>query len=190
MRNVLFVSVFLSLFFLEGCGKDTGSTAVMSEQEAFGQLSALPPSAPQTSNNIAQSKPSAQNLASLITTMIKNGQIKIPQAHGRAAVAATSVPNLDLLTQILNMIQSGQVTSIWTLVTTLVSGASHLGSLSADIAYLNTVLAAALPIITTFAPQYAPIVSSLISILPTVESFLKIFFPNASAVVSYFNYLA
>lgn len=170
---VLIVSVIFA-FIISACGRDTYyPQPKMTEQEAFSEIS----NSLNSGRGALGKSVSADGLQKVLEQAIRDGKIKVP-GQTRGAVDLSQV-DLSGLSQILGLITSGKTNNAFSLASqiltmlpaltqTATSGASKL-----DI--IMSILQQALPIIATIAPQFAPIVSALVVIMPLVMSFINMF---------------
>lgn len=168
----LIVSVILA-FVLSACGREsTYSQNKMTEDQAFKTLSNVPMT--QARGAFGKKSVSAQGLKELLLKLIQEGKIQVPGHSSRGAIAST--PDLSALTNILDMITSGNGTNIFSLAVALLNQASGNGEqVKLDISFIVGILTAALPIIAGVAPQFAPMVQALLVILPLVASLINLF---------------
>ncbi len=171
MRRPAYVFVVLVSFTIISCGKemitsrDTNSRT-MSEAEAFETLSALPEVAPR--NAVGKASASSQELVRLLKELVESGKITLPSNHRHAIGSGGSV-DLSQLTNILSLVQSGQANSIGSLVSGLtnIAGGST-GGMGGQLGGIMQLLQMAMPFISMIAPQYAPMITALTTILPLV----------------------
>lgn len=170
----LLVVPVIFAFVLSACGRDTYyPEPKMTEEQAFSEINTA-----LSSGRGAFGKPVSTNgLRALIEKLIAEGKIKVP-GQTRGAIDTSQV-NLDALTQMLNLIGSGKANNIFSLATQVlaliptITQITQSGGTSLDI--ILSILQQAAPLIATIAPQFAPIISGLLVIVPMVVSFIKLF---------------
>ncbi len=184
MRRPSLVILALSLILLNACGRSMltqpgDGVAPMTESQALSTLEALPDTqerAARGGKNV-----SIQGLFQLLQQLIKSGQLKLPNSRG-----ASSGFDMSQLNNIFSLIQGGQVNSIFGLAQGLLNlnGGNATGTGSA----LDTImqlLTLALPIIMAIAPQYAPIIQAIMTIVPLVLQFIALFTKPKSGAVTW-----
>lgn len=169
-QPALVISVIFA-FVLAACGREQVVQPKMTEEQAFEQLSDLPME--QTRGAFGKKLPSAQGLVELLQKLIAEGKIKVPM---KGHTAINGMPDLSGLTNILSLITSGQATNVFSLVSALLGQTNSDGTkVKFDLSFIISIINAAMPVIATIAPQFAPILGALQVILPLVNTFISLF---------------
>lgn len=186
MRNPFFVFLAISLILLNGCGKMgqmKSATPTMSQDEAVDTLMAVPLS--ESSNALFKGKKgvNVEAFKALLIQLIQSGQIKVP-AQFRGATGGT--PDLSGITNLVGLLQNGS--GLLGLVTGLLGQSGGNGAAATSkLDGLLEIIKAALPIITAIAPQFAPIATAILTIIPVVVNLINLFKkPKSASLPTFF----
>lgn len=168
MRHPAIIMFAIALIVFTGCGRPP-----MTENEAVETLANVQMSSGQTSSE-ADAEVTVDNFNAMVQ--------RFAVSDTRAAVSS-SAPKLDLslITQVIQLLQSqtqnGQKPNLMSLVNALLamnsnSTAPATGSKLESILALINQLA---PLISTFAPQFAPILAAVTTFLPLVINIINMF---------------
>jgi hypothetical protein len=183
MRHPALILMSVWVLLLAACGKETThqkQQAAMSNDEAFEQISSMKIHG---SRSAAGSEVSLDGLQAAVDEMVAKGIIS-PSSRGGLF---SSLLNLGTLTQVVGAVQGGKTgggaIDIATLATSLlnVNGGSipvTTGKLSGVMGMMNLLI----PLISTFAPQYAPFLQAAMVLLPQVLALFNKPKKSASAV--------
>jgi hypothetical protein len=156
----MFVVLGFWLVLLSACGREMTHTNQMTQTEAMDTLSSLPKTGGDANS---------QELLALMQELSDSGQIQ----DSRGAISGA---DLSTLSTILSLLSGGGANSISSLVSGLVSAAGGSATQTKfNLDSLMSILNAALPVITALAPQYAPIIAAVMTIIPVVINVIKMF---------------
>lgn len=181
MRSSSLVFLVISVLLLGACGRmdvsqRKGATAaevedqtVMSETQAMDTLNTIPLEDDMAARGNARNSASAAGLVDLLQQLSASGQL----SSSRQAIDSA---DLSQLTNIFSLLQSGQANSLLGLANGLVgmNGGNTTGT-SSGLSKVLGILQLAAPIIATIAPQFAPIITALTTIIPLVMTFIGLF---------------
>lgn len=175
MTRPFLVLIVTFAFFIQACGLEnaTQQQVAMTEDEAMDTLMEVPLVAGGHNIRGRRSNVSAAELRELLEDLVESGELSVN--NGRGAVGDGSGADLGILGTIFDLIQSGQARTIWGLAKGLLNSSEGDGSTTSKLDGILGLLQAALPIITAIAPQFAPIVSALMVIIPMVVTFINLF---------------
>lgn len=168
MRNPMFAIIGIWLVLLSACGREVSQSSPMTSTEAMNTIANTPQS-------------DTQEFLALIQDLADSGQL---QSGGqRGAISST---DLSTLTSLLSMLQGGSVSSITQLVNGLVNANNGSSTqTSSSLTNILSILNMALPIITAIAPQFAPIIQAVVSLVPIVIQVIQLFKkPKTSSLLS------
>ena len=177
MRQPAYVFLAISLVLINACGRiemtHRNAAAVdldtpMAETDAMSTLAQVPAASAEADQPVAMADASAQGLTELLASIAASQQ-------GRGAVSSAPV-DLSQLTTLLGLVQSGQASSILGLTQGLISSnAGDASTTGSKLSGIMNLLNVAMPIIMTIAPQYAPIIQAVMTIIPLVITFIGMF---------------
>jgi len=186
MRSTGVALLAIFLIFINACGRiyidPRYSTKSMTEKEALETLQQVPVDEQGRMARGSQARVSVLGLIQLLQSLVQSGQLRLDGMRG----AASSGADLGQLMNIFSLLQGGQASSILGLAQglTTMNGGSATGT-SSGLNTLLQLLNMALPIIMVIAPQYAPVVQALITILPLVLTFISLFKKTSAPSASY-----
>jgi hypothetical protein len=173
MQKATCLVVAISFLLVTACGRvgQQPYSARLSEQEAVNVLSQVQ-NEESMSTVPASNAVTVQGLESLIQDLVQSGQVKVPSS-GRGAILSDGSVNTDSLNKIITMISQGM--SAFQVAKALIQGAGSTSQAKFDLDSIAAILQAALPFIVSIAPQFAPVVQAVLSILPVIKAFFAIF---------------
>ncbi len=183
MRKPGLVFMAVSLILINACGKvpsmkgnDAGS---LSENQAMEILSGVPMDSIRSVRGV-KTKVSAADLTALIQKLAAEGKIKLPPG---AHFAVGTGLDLSQLTNIFNVLQNGGVGSVFGLAQGLIKmNAGNTAGTGSALDNLLAILNQLAPIIAMIAPQFAPIIAALTTIVPMVIMFINLFKKPSAAL--------
>ena len=174
--------VAFSFLMVTACGRNPGNgfATQMSQSEALDVLTQVKVDEPSSSGSI-DSKSEAvtvQNLESLIQDLVQSGQLKVP-SKARGAIQSDGTINTDTLNKVVTMLAQGK--NAFQVAKGVVQAASGSATQAKfDLDSIAAILTAALPFVTAIAPQFVPVISAVIAMLPIIKGFLALFQKPAS----------
>jgi hypothetical protein len=177
MRNFTVITVAISFLLVTACGRVANNpfAKAMTQDEAIKVLVNLPPE-PQDSSSDSVS---AQGLEDAIQQALLSGQVSVPRA-ARGAILSNGKLDATTLNSVVAMIAQGKnAFQVAKGVVNSAGGSSTKAKFNLDA--IIAILQAALPMISTIAPQYAGIIQAIIVIIPTIQGFLSLFKKPAPA---------
>lgn len=183
MRKPGLVFLAIAIMLINACGKVTSMKAAsvgpMSETDALNLLSDVPMDPMRTAIG-TKKKVSVAELMALIQKLVAEGKIKVPAGMRSATGGGVDLSQLQNIFTILNQ---GGIGSIFSLANAIIgmNGGSTTGSGTALQNILN-ILTQLAPLIATIAPQFAPIVAALTTIIPLVITFINLFKKPSAAL--------
>lgn len=187
MRHPALIMLAIGLVVFAGCGRQNQ----MSDEQAMDMLASMPMSSGGSTKSVDENTDvSVDTLNAVILQAASQTSLS---GKARLAVSTTSgAPKIDLtvLNQLLGLLQgqNGQpniIQIVQQLLNMNAGNASGTGSKLDAILALITQLA---PVIATIAPQFAPIITAVTTILPLVMNIINMFKkpkPSPSAAVFY-----
>ena len=170
------ISLTAFTLLLSACGLESNSNPnlqSLSEEEAMDVLMDTPLEAGGMSVRGRRSRVSAAELEELLIDLVESGELEATSS-GRGAISSTA--DLGPLSQIFSLIQSGRANNIFSLTRGLLQANSgNANQTSGGLQGVLDIIQAAIPIISSIAPQFAPILSALTVIIPLVMSFIGLF---------------
>ncbi len=176
MQKYTYALMVLSLLLATACGKNpTGFANQMSQSEAIGVLAQV-----QTEEQVAAA-PAAEaakavtvtGLSDLIQDLVQSGTVKVP-SKGRGAIQADGSVNTAVLNQVVTLLSQGKKPfAVARAVVQTASGSATQAKF--DLSSIAAILTAALPFVMAIAPQFAPIIQAVITMLPIIMGFLALF---------------
>lgn len=176
MQKYSFAFVALCFVLLSACGKNPAAfTNHMSQAEAVDVLAQV-----QTEEQVAVA-PAAEaakavtvkGLNEVIQDLVDSGQVRIPSS-GRGAIQADGKVNTAVLNQVITLLSQGKKPlAVARAVVQTASGSATQAKF--DLSSIGAILAAALPFVMAIAPQFAPIIQAVITMLPIITGFLALF---------------
>ena len=183
MRKPGLVFLAITALLINACGKvstmKTMSAGPMSETDALNLLSDVPME-PMRGAIGAKKRVSVAELMALIQKLAAEGKIKVPAGMRTATGGGLDLSQLQNVFTILNQ---GGIFTIFKLASSLLSmnGGSTAGTGSALQNILN-ILTQLAPLIAAVAPQFAPIIAALTTIIPLVITFINLFKKPSAAL--------
>lgn len=175
LRHPFLVYTTVFVFLLSACGVDYQVRQnSMTEEQAMEALIEVPV-VPGRNIRGRTSNLSATELQSILEGLVESGKIKVNTPRGATASGGI---DLSMLNSIFQLLQSGQATSIFGLANGLLNLNGGLSNATGTGGTLDTILQilnAALPFIMAIAPQYAPIIQALVTIVPLVIQIIGMF---------------
>jgi hypothetical protein len=171
MRSLTTIVTALSFLLVTACGQ-IGPRPMqdkMTEAEAMDVLAQV------AANDVAVADPEApttQGLADVLQDMIDSGELQVPQS-ARGAIGSNGAVDMSQLSNILNMI--GQGMSAFQIAKGVVANSGNTTAAKFNLDTIVALLQAALPIITTIAPQYAGVIQAVLVIVPIIKTFIGLF---------------
>lgn len=173
MRRPSFILLALAIVLLNACGRSflTTPTAQMSETDAIDHLQTLPYT--QERAAIGGKNVSVEGLNQVLQDLAASGQLQAPKGIRNATTGGLDLTQLN---NIFALLQSGKANSLFGLASGLVNlnGGNATGT-KFNLDSIMQLINMALPIIMMIAPQYAPIIQALVTILPLVMAFISMF---------------
>lgn len=173
MRNQALAYLCIVLTFINACGRNE-----MTESLAMDTLSDLPMSTGMMATSFDDSTPvTADNLAGLVQHLVDSGEVELRGA-ARMAVSVDNQVDMKAFNDLMTLLQTqkGKKPSVLKLASGIMAmNAGNATKAGVDLEAILALISQLAPLIAAVAPQFAPIIMAITTLLPLVIQIINMF---------------